>query len=114
MTSLFGIRIARDHFASLNVVFGVGIFTKERIQCYGTNTYIDRIKIEQLPRSGKVRFIIHNLDMIGGSYSLDVAVHSEEGIPYDYQTDRYYFNVLSDKQDVGIYRPNHEWCFIEG
>lgn len=92
-----------------NNVFGVGIFTKDRVQCYGTNTYIDRVKIGKLNDNGKVEFVIPSLELIGGSYSVDVASHSQEGIPYDYQTDRYFFNVMSTEQDCGIYKPKHEW-----
>jgi ABC-2 type transport system ATP-binding protein len=92
-----------------NIVFGIGIFTKERVQCYGTNTYIDRFEIGKLNDSGTVEFVIPSLELVGGSYSLDVATHSEEGIPYDYQTDRYFFNVISTEHDCGIYKPKHEW-----
>lgn len=94
-----------------NIVFGIGIFTKERIQCYGTNTYIDRTQIGELKENGVVKFVIPNIELVEGSYCLDVAAHSEEGFPYDYQTERYFFNIQTGKQDVGIYRPKHEWIF---
>lgn len=92
-----------------NIVFGIGLFTKERVQCYGTNTYIERLKISGIKDKGTVKFVIHSLELVEGSYSLDVATHSEEGLPYDYQTDRYFFNVLSSEKEVGIYKPKHEW-----
>ena len=97
--------------ATENVAFGIGLYTKERIRCYGTNTYIDREEIKELKDIGTVRFIIPSLELTDGTYCLDVAVHSEEGIPYDYHTNRYYFSVISDKQDVGFYKPKHKWIF---
>lgn len=92
-----------------NIVFGIGIFTKDRVQCYGTNTYIDKIKLGKLNNRGTVEFEIPSLELVGGSYSLDVATHTAEGMPYDYQTDRYFFNVISTDQDCGIYKPRHGW-----
>jgi ABC-type polysaccharide/polyol phosphate transport system ATPase subunit len=92
-------------------VFGIGIFTKDRVQCYGTNTHIDRLKIGRLKEKGIVKFTIPNIELIEGSYCLDVAVHSEEGFPYDYQMERYFFNVQTGMQDIGIYKPKHEWMF---
>lgn len=94
-----------------NIVFGIGIFTKERVQCYGTNTYIDRLKIGELKDKGKVKFVMPNIELIEGSYCLDVAAHSEEGFPYDYHMERYFFNIQTGIQDVGIYKPRHEWIF---
>jgi len=92
-----------------NIVFGIGIFTKDRVQCFGTNTYLDKIRIGKVPDTGVVRFEIPELELVDGSYTLDVAVHSEEGVPYDYQTNRYAFDVFSGTGGVGIYKPKHRW-----
>ncbi len=92
-----------------NVVFGIGIFTRERIQCYGTNTFIDKVSVGKLNKRGLVKFEIPSLQLVDGDYILDVAVHSEDGFPYDYQTNRYSFKVFSGVQDVGIYKPKHKW-----
>jgi len=92
-----------------SIAFGIGIFTKDRVQCYGTNTFIDRLKINKLTEKGSIRFVIPSMELVEGSYSLDVATHSEEGFPYDYQMERYFFNMQSGNQDVGIYKPRHNW-----
>ena len=52
-----------------------------------------------------------NLELVEGTYMLDVAVHTVEGYPYDYHRLLYTFRVKSRTHDVGIYRPRHQWSF---
>ena len=47
------------------------------------------------------------LDLVEGTYKLDVAVHKLDGYPYDYHRLLYTFRVKSRTKDVGIYRPPH-------
>jgi ABC-type polysaccharide/polyol phosphate transport system ATPase subunit len=65
-------------------VFGVGIFNADGVCCYGTNTSIEGAAPEQLSGDGEVRFAVDRLDLVDGTYKLDVAVHRENGAPYDY------------------------------
>ena len=54
------------------------------------------------------------LDLVEGTYKLDVAVHRRDGLPYDYHRLLYTFRVKSRTKDVGIYRPPHRWAFSAG
>lgn len=90
-------------------VFGIGIFSPEGVCCYGTNTFIEEIKTDLTKDEGLVIFEIEGLDFIEGTYLLDVAVHAEDGYPYDYQSRLYSFAVKSKIKDVGIFRPRHKW-----
>jgi len=92
-------------------VFGVGIFNAEGVSCYGTNTYIENFQPRSLGRRAKVRFIIDKLNLIEGTYYLDVAVHKENGFPYDYHRHLYTIRVNSRLKDIGIFRPDHRWEF---
>ena len=56
-------------------------------------------------------FSIESLDLVEGTYKLDVAVHRQDGYPYDYHRLLYTFRVKSRAKDVGIYRPKHAWRF---
>ena len=56
-------------------------------------------------------FVIDRLDLVEGTYKLDVAVHKRDGFPYDYHRLLNTFRVKSRTKDVGIYRPRHEWKF---
>ena len=60
---------------------------------------------------GEVMFSIARLDLVEGTYKLDVAVHTRDGFQYDYHRLLYTFRVKSRTKDTGIYRPVHSWSF---
>jgi hypothetical protein len=66
---------------------------------------------QRLAGEADVTFAIDGLDLVEGTYKLDVAVHKRDGFPYDYHRLLYTFRVKSRTQDVGIYRPRHRWSF---
>ncbi len=92
-------------------VFGVSIFNAEGVCCYGTNTYIEELEADEFHGDGEVTFAIDSLDLVEGTYKLDVAAHKREGYPYDYHRLLYTFRVKSRHKDAGIYRPRHHWKF---
>jgi len=92
-------------------VIGVGIFNAEGVCCYGTNTSIDNLSGDKLHGDAQAFFSIETLDLVEGTYKVDVAVHKADGYPYDYHRLLYTFRVKSRTKDVGIYRPRHEWRF---
>jgi ABC-type polysaccharide/polyol phosphate transport system ATPase subunit len=94
--------------------FGVGIFNAEGVCCYGTNTDIEGGLAGELSGEGEVRFAIESLDLVEGTYKLDVAVHRRNGVPYDYHRLLYTFRVKSRLRDAGIFRPPHRWSFSGG
>ena len=94
--------------------FGVGIFNAEGVCCYGTNTLIDGGVAGELAGEGLVVFEIHALDLVEGTYKLDVAVHRQDGVPYDYHRLLYTFRMKSPLKEVGIFRPPHRWSFSGG
>ena len=91
--------------------FGVAIFNADGICCYGTNTWVEELAARSFEGQGEVRFVIENLDLIEGTYKIDVAAHSRDGYPYDYHRLLYTFRVKSRTKDVGIFRPRHRWEF---
>jgi ABC-type polysaccharide/polyol phosphate transport system ATPase subunit len=95
-------------------VFGVGIFNSDGICCYGTNTHIEGARPRALSGEARITFAIEHLDLVEGSYKLDVAVHRENGAPYDYHRLLYEFRVTSPSRDIGIYRPPHRWTVTGG
>ncbi len=92
-------------------VFGISIFNAEGVCCYGTNTDIEEYKSLELVGSGDVIFSIGKLDLVEGTYKLDVAVHTRDGVQYDYHRLLYTFRVKSSVKDTGVYRPQHVWTF---
>jgi ABC-type polysaccharide/polyol phosphate transport system ATPase subunit len=92
-------------------VFGVGLFNADGVCCYGTNTFLEDMNPRQLSGEAEAIFHVATLDLVEGTYKLDVAVHKQDGYPYDYHRLLYTFRVKSRTQDVGIYRPPHRWTF---
>jgi ABC-type polysaccharide/polyol phosphate transport system ATPase subunit len=92
-------------------VFGIGLFNADGVCCYGTNTYLEEMNPQRLAGDADVTFAVDGLDLVEGTYKLDVAVHKRDGFPYDYHRLLYTFRVKSRTQDIGVYRPRHRWTF---
>ncbi|MCP5105157.1 MAG: ABC transporter ATP-binding protein, partial [bacterium] len=91
--------------------FGIGIYNSEGISCYGTNTLMEDLKSLAISGKGKVKIHVPALNLINGTYFLDVAVHKRDGYPFDYHHFQYTFRVTSIHRDVGIARIPHTWEF---
>ena len=95
-------------------VFGVGLFSAEGVQVYGTNTDIEDFRPVRLAGEGEVRLTLEGLRLVEGTYLVDVAAHKRDGTPYDYHQGLYSLRVKSRTKDVGLYRPLHRWSFAGG
>ena len=92
-------------------VFGLGLFNSDNVCVYGTNTNLEEFQPTEINGEGQVTFTIDALDLVEGTYRLDLAAHKADGYPYDYHRLLYTFRVKSKVRDVGIYRPAHSWKF---
>jgi len=101
----------RAHQPVDDFVFGIGIFGADGVCIYGTNTDIDEFTAGKLEGDATVAVAFQGLDLVEGTYKLDVAVHKHDGVPYDYHRLLHTFRVKSRAKDVGIYRPGHRWSF---
>jgi ABC-type polysaccharide/polyol phosphate transport system ATPase subunit len=95
-------------------VFGIGLFTADGVSVYGTNTHIEDFVPRRAFGEGEVAFTIDTLQLVEGTYMLDVAAHRRDGTPYDYHRGLYSFRVKSRVKDVGVHRPAHRWTFAGG
>lgn len=95
-------------------VFGIGIFNPQGVCCYGTNTFLEDYDSRFIEGEGKVECRIEQLDLINGTYYLDVAVHKKDGYPYDYHRNLNSFLVSSMNKDSGVFRLKHSWNFSDG
>jgi ABC-type polysaccharide/polyol phosphate transport system ATPase subunit len=103
----------RAHQPITDFVFGIGIYNAEGVNCYGTNTHIEDLMSTDARGEGEVTFAIESLDLVEGTYKVDVAVHKRDGYPYDYHRLLHTFRVKSRSKEVGIYRPRHSWRFSD-
>ena len=92
-----------------DLVFGIGIFRSDGLQCYGTNTHLDQFYLDSYPTNGVVKFTIDKLNLLHGKYFLDIAAHSKQGLPYDYLARHWSFTVRSRIRDAGVTRLDHQW-----
>jgi len=101
----------RAHAPTKDFVFGIGLFNADGVCCYGTNTNIEELEPALMNGEGEIRFQIASLELVEGTYKIDVAAHKLDGYPYDYHRLLYTFRIKSRTKDVGIYRPGHQWQF---
>ena len=105
------------------LVFGIGILRLDGLCLHGTNTDIESIDAplpseeelaaasEENPIEGTLSYTINSLQMLEGSYHLDIAAHKPDGAPYDYHHELYKFSVRSKIAYHGVYVPDHSWSF---
>lgn len=95
-------------------VFGMGIFHADGTCVYGTNTEVEGFHAERIEGRARVRFVVSSLDLVAGTYRIDVAVHTRNGRAFDYRRNAIRVVVGSRVHDVGVYRPKHDWKFDGG
>ena len=101
-----------------SLVFGVGILRLDGVCLHGTNTDIESVEAplpennsSSYPLKGKLSYTIESLQMLEGSYHLDIAAHKPDGTPYDYHHELFKFSVRSKIPYQGVYVPEHSWEF---
>ena len=99
-------RVAQEDF-----VFGLGIYHADGTCVYGTNTDVEGYAPQKIEGKARVRFVVASLDLVAGTYRIDVAVHTRNGRAFDYRRNVLRVVVGSRVHDVGVYRPRHEWRF---
>jgi len=95
-------------------VFGVALNTPRGVEVWGTNTHLEGFEPARLAGEARVRVLCPKLRLAAGEYTLDVAVHSEDGAPYDYRRRALSFTVTAQRRSVGLYSPEHRWEFEGG
>ena len=105
------ITFARHEIVS-NYVFGIGIHRSDGLAVHGSNTHLEKIQFGDLPSEGVVRYRVKRLGLLDGHYLLDIAVHRDDGYPYDYHKGVLTFAVRSPVGYVGVYVPEHSWELV--
>jgi ABC-type polysaccharide/polyol phosphate transport system ATPase subunit len=94
--------------------FGIAIHRLDGVWCYGTNTSLDGVTLfaEQALQIGTIVVELPVLQLLRGDYTLDVAVHNDEGdVMYDYIQGVLHFQVQDLRGDQGVFRPRIKWSF---
>ncbi|MFP5286699.1 MAG: ABC transporter ATP-binding protein, partial [Thermoanaerobaculia bacterium] len=105
---------ARSEQPLSDFVFGVAVSTPRGIECWGTNTDLGGLVPDSFEGEVTARLTCPSLRLAPGDYVVDAAVHSRDGVPYDYQRKVITFTVSSRERGVGVYFPEHRWDFAGG
>jgi len=97
-----------SHKKIKNAVAGIGVFRDDGVNCYGTNTNIDKLKGITLNGEGEIICRFKN-ELLEGNYSLDIALHAIDGFAYDYYREVLKFNVVNNIKEAGVARLEHTW-----
>lgn len=88
---------------------GIGIFRDDGLNCYGVNTQIDYISGLDLKEEGTICCIIEANLLLPGTYTIDVALHTEDGFAFDYYRYAKKFQIISERNEAGVVRLPHVW-----
>ena len=91
--------------------FGIAIFNVDGVCVYGTNTHLEEYLPISLFGIGEVKIVLSELQLVEGTYFMDVAAHQQDGYPFDYHRALHQFRINARIKDLGIYRPQHHWEF---
>jgi len=90
-------------------VFGMAIIRDDGLWCYGTNTSIEGLPIPSLSSDGSVELLLERVDLMAGTYYLDVAIQGHDNTNSDYHHGLYSFTIQSQLTEVGVFRIPHRW-----
>ncbi len=92
-------------------VFGLAIHRSDGVHITGPNTQFAGYEIPQIEGEGVIRYTVHSLPLLEGSYSISIAAHDwEDTRMFDYHDQLYPFRVLpSEGEQYGIVTLKGEW-----
>lgn len=93
--------------------FGFHIFRNDGVDCYGTNTLIDKKQKVKLKDYGTVAVVFETMNLLHGKYKIDIAFHDEFGLTYNHRYEAAVFEVTNGYDEVGIVRLAHTWYLDE-
>lgn len=91
------------------IYFGLSIFRNDGVRCYGTNTQVDGLKEYIIHENGEVLITFPSLQLLTGSYYVDVCIAQKNGEMVDYYDTTCNFEFYQTVQDIGMVRLLHTW-----
>ena len=98
-----------NHMEDLQV--GVAFYSLDRkIYVFGPNTNLDKISVPQKQGRHVVKYIVPELMLMGGDYTVDVGIFKSGGIVnLDYKNNCEGFSVANEYFSEGMFYLKHEW-----
>jgi len=89
------------------------IFNADGVRCCGADTLQDGMGPAALDGTAVATCRIDRLDLVDGTYSLDVAVHRPDGTVY-HEDHRTLFTMTSKHREGGVFRFPRRWSYSGG
>jgi hypothetical protein len=99
----------RVHRPLRDPMFGFAVVRADGLVVYGSNTALSAAPVPELGGTGAVEITLDHLNLIEGSYFLDVAVYAGDGSPSDHHSRCYPFAIHARSRDVGVVALAHRW-----
>lgn len=93
------------------VLVGLIFFRNDKLQCYGTNTQRERLTEFTLKEEGVITCEFDKLNLVSGSYWIDIALRAKDMFAYDYKAQAVRFTVYNNVDEVGVAKLDHKWKF---
>lgn len=93
----------------LECEFGFNIFRTDGVDCYGSNTLLDKMAKIVLKDHGSVLVEFNPVLLLQGRYNIDIAFHDELGMTYHHIYSAVTFDIINNYDEVGIGRIEHKW-----
>jgi ABC-2 type transport system ATP-binding protein len=98
-------------------VFVIGVHRSDDVYVYGTSTLADGFPLGPLTRDGRIQFTFRNLKLLKGVYRISVGIFKDRGQgerAIDSHIQRHTFRVVTEHDDQGLTRLDHEWIIPAG
>lgn len=89
--------------------FGFHIFRSDGLDCYGTNTLIDKIENITLEDRGVILVEFAQVMLLQGRYRVDLAFYDETGLTYHHVYCAASFEIMNYFSEAGLIRLEHRW-----
>ena len=98
-----------EHMEDLQV--GVAFYSLDRkIYVFGPNTNLDKFKVPQGPGRHIVKYVVPDVTLISGDYTVDVGIFNSGGIVnLDYKNNCEKFSVANEYFSEGMFYIEHQW-----
>jgi ABC-type polysaccharide/polyol phosphate transport system ATPase subunit len=108
----------RLHYQALRRIerpnFGLAIYRRDGLLCYGTSTHKEGCRIEAVSGRGHVDYVLERLGLLSGSYDITVGVYDEQDVyKYHHAHRRYRFSVEQQERDEGVCRLQGRFVLAE-
>jgi lipopolysaccharide transport system ATP-binding protein len=102
------------HAAIDTPIFGLAISREDEVECLNTHTTAGPARLEPGQR-GRVVADIERVDLVGGSYFVDVGIYEAAwAYAYDYHWQAYPLDVESPTAEKGIVQAPVRWTAMRG